>query len=73
MIGIFKPVDEEQFAPNNPRSYEGSFGSQTFRQGVLSGESTIREVCAYLLDHGGFSSVPATSLVCISKDYMHKR
>ena len=72
-IGVFKPVDEEQFAPNNPRDYQGTFGSKTFRSGVLSGEATVREVAAYLLDHENFSSVPPTSLICISKEVMHKK
>ena len=62
-IGIFKPVDEEPFAPNNPRGNSGPFGSQTFRPGVLSGESCIREVAAYLLDHHNFSGVPYTTFV----------
>lgn len=29
-IAIFKPIDEEAFAPNNPRGHEGKFGSETF-------------------------------------------
>ena len=62
-VCIFKPIDEEPFAPNNPRGHIGPFGSQTFRPGVLSGESCIREVAAYLIDRKGFSSVPATTFV----------
>jgi hypothetical protein len=62
-IAIFKALDEEPFAPNNPREHQGPFGSPTFRPGVLSGESCIREVAAYLLDHGGFSGVPPTTFV----------
>ena len=45
---------------------KGNFGSQTCRPGVKSGESTIREVAAYLLDSQKgehFSGVPTTSLV----------
>lgn len=63
-IAVFKPIDEEQRAPNNPRGYVGNFNEATFRQGVLSGEATIREVAAYLLDYetGNFSDVPTTSL-----------
>jgi len=45
---------------------KGLFGSETCRPGVKSGEATIREVAAYMLDHGGFSGVPATGLVEIS-------
>lgn len=62
-VAIFKPIDEEPFAPNNPRGHEGPFGSPTFRPGVLSGESCIREVAAYLMDHGRFAGVPPTTLV----------
>jgi hypothetical protein len=61
--GVFKPIDEEPFAPRNPREMKGKFGSDTCRPGVKSGESTIREVAAYLLDHQGFSGVPPTTLV----------
>lgn len=47
----------------------GLFGSDTCRSSIKSGESTLREVAAYLLDHDGFSGVPATSLVqLIHKD-----
>ena len=67
-VAVFKPIDEEQFAPNNPRDFRGPFGSSTFRPGILSGESTIREIAAYLLDHGNFSGVPTTQLVSISHD-----
>lgn len=50
-IAVFKPIDEEPFAPFNPRGMTGPFGSDTCRAGVKSGESTLREVAAYLLDH----------------------
>lgn len=62
-VAVFKPIDEEPYAPNNPRDLKGLFGSSTCRNGVKSGESTLREVAAYLLDHDGFAGVPATSLV----------
>ena len=64
-LAIFKPIDEEQFAPNNPRDFKGPFGSSTFRPGVISGESTVREIAAYLLDHEHFSGVPQTHLISI--------
>jgi hypothetical protein len=67
-IAVFKPIDEEAFAPNNPRDHVGPFGSKTFRVGVLSGESCIREVAAFLLDYKGFSGVPPTTLVATSHD-----
>lgn len=62
-VAIFKPIDEECYAPNNPRGFEAPFGSPTTRPGVLSGESCIREVAAYLLDHNHFAGVPATTFV----------
>lgn len=62
-LAVFKPIDEEAFAPNNPRDHVGPFGSMSFRAGVLSGEACIREVAAYLLDKDGFSGVPPTTMV----------
>ena len=67
-LAIFKPIDEEAFAPNNPRGHEGPFGSSTFRAGVLSGESCVREAAAYLLDKDGFSGVPPTTMVEVTND-----
>lgn len=67
-VAVFKPIDEEPNAPFNPRGMEGQFGSDTCRAGVKSGESTLREVAAYLMDHEGFSGVPATSLVELRHD-----
>ena len=57
-IAVFKPIDEEQFAPNNPRGFSGDFGDATFRIGVRSGEATVRELAAFLVDREGFSGVP---------------
>jgi hypothetical protein len=59
-VAIFKPIDEEAYAPHNPRGYIGQFGQTSFRSGVLSGEGVIREVASYLMDHSHFSSVPPT-------------
>ena len=65
-VAYWKPIDEEPFAPNNPRGMQAPFGSETCRPGVKSGESTLREVLAYLLDHQGFAGVPPTALVEMS-------
>ncbi len=63
-ISVFKPADEEPYAENNPRGYIRQPGQDMFlREGVLPGEACIREVAAFLLDHGGFSGVPMTTLV----------
>eukprot|EP00586_Coscinodiscus_wailesii_P013705 CAMPEP_0172494162 /NCGR_PEP_ID=MMETSP1066-20121228/39649_1 /TAXON_ID=671091 /ORGANISM="Coscinodiscus wailesii, Strain CCMP2513" /LENGTH=462 /DNA_ID=CAMNT_0013264903 /DNA_START=139 /DNA_END=1523 /DNA_ORIENTATION=- len=69
-VAVFKPADEEPYAENNPRGYvatkgEGSETTTTttsLREGIRPGESCLREVAAYLLDHGGFSGVPMTTL-----------
>ncbi len=68
-LAVFKPIDEECFAPNNPRQFRGNFGDATFRQGVKSGESTLREYAAYLIDSKGFSAVPTTIVAEIDAQY----
>lgn len=60
---VFKPADEEPYAPNNPRGHRSSHNGEGMRKGTRAGEGATREVAAYLLDHGGFAGVPATSLV----------
>jgi hypothetical protein len=60
---IFKPLDEEAFAPHNPRSYCAPLGTPGFRAGVLSGEAGYREVAAYLSDSNSTRIVPLTGLV----------
>jgi hypothetical protein len=63
-ISIFKPADEEPYAENNPRGYLQQAGQNMFlREGIVPGEACIREVAAFMLDHGGFSGVPMTTLV----------
>eukprot|EP00331_Platyophrya_macrostoma_P032801 CAMPEP_0176437752 /NCGR_PEP_ID=MMETSP0127-20121128/18831_1 /TAXON_ID=938130 /ORGANISM="Platyophrya macrostoma, Strain WH" /LENGTH=594 /DNA_ID=CAMNT_0017821483 /DNA_START=213 /DNA_END=1996 /DNA_ORIENTATION=- len=72
-IGIFKPVDEEPFAPNNPKGYQGKLGSQGFRRGILSGEAASREVAAYLIDEKEFFGVPPTTFVEVVHPYFGNR
>ncbi len=66
VIGIFKPFDEEPFAPNNQKGYVGNFGSQSFRRGIYSGEATIREVAAYVLDRKNIFGIPPTTFIELS-------
>jgi len=62
-VAVFKPADEEPFAENNPRGYIKHIDSdESLREGILPGEACLREVAAFLLDHGGFSGVPMTTL-----------
>lgn len=44
----------------------GQFGAPTLRDGVLAGESTIRELAAFLLDSDNFSGVPETALALVN-------
>jgi hypothetical protein len=79
-LAVFKPGDEEPYAPNNPRGYVSSSSSSSstgassnghnaedggmyMRAGIKPGEACLREVAVSLLDKGGFSSVPKTTLV----------
>ncbi|OII75996.1 phosphatidylinositol 3- and 4-kinase family protein [Cryptosporidium andersoni] len=65
VVAMFKPLDEEAFAPNNPRGYQGKLGQQGFRSGVLSGEGASREVATAIWDgyYHGFAGVPETTLL----------
>lgn len=71
-VAIFKPIDEEAFAPNNQKGYTGKFGQESFRKGILSGEGSIREVAAYLLDKNNYFHVPETTFVEISHPSFNK-
>jgi hypothetical protein len=71
-IAIFKPFDEEPFAPNNQKGYVNKFGSETFRKGILSGEGSIREFAAYALDNKKKFDVPPTTFVEVSHHSFNK-
>lgn len=71
-VAIVKPTDEEPFAPNNPKGYVGrSLGQPGLKRTVRVGETGVREVAAYLLDHKGFAKVPPTVLVKVSHHAFH--
>uniref|UniRef100_A0A0C9QX37 1-phosphatidylinositol 4-kinase n=2 Tax=Wollemia nobilis TaxID=56998 RepID=A0A0C9QX37_9CONI len=66
-IAIVKPTDEEPFAPNNPKGFVGKIlGQPGLKRSIRVGETGVREVAAYLLDHEEFAKVPPTVLVKIS-------
>ena len=56
LLACFKPRDDEPGARNNPNI-------KSMRDGVLPGEAAEREAAAFVLDWGGFCSVPGTLLV----------
>ncbi|XP_061369951.1 phosphatidylinositol 4-kinase gamma 1 [Gastrolobium bilobum] len=63
-IAVAKPVDEEPLAFNNPKgSGCQMLGLPGLKGSIRIGETGIRELAAYLLDHGGFAGVPPTALV----------
>uniref|UniRef100_A0A0D9XET0 1-phosphatidylinositol 4-kinase n=1 Tax=Leersia perrieri TaxID=77586 RepID=A0A0D9XET0_9ORYZ len=66
-VAIVKPTDEEPFAPNNPKGFVGkTLGLPGLKRSVRVGETGLREVAAYLLDHDNFANVPPTMLVKIT-------
>jgi len=69
IVAVFKPADQEPYAPNNPRGYQGQLGTPGVRPGYVSGEANAREVAAYILDWRGGASVPPTARVEICNDF----
>lgn len=61
-IAVFKPHDEEQGMPNNPKDHVGT-GVHGLREHFKPGQGCLRELAAYIMDVGHFSSVPITTLV----------
>ncbi|KAI4348566.1 hypothetical protein L6164_009275 [Bauhinia variegata] len=66
-IAVAKPADEEPLALNNPKGLRGRMlGQPGLKRSIRIGETGIRELAAYFLDHEGFAAVPPTALVNIS-------
>lgn len=67
IIAVAKPIDEEPLAFNNPKGFAGLVAGQPgLKRSVRVGETGIRELAAYLLDHDGYAGVPPTALVKMS-------
>ncbi|OMO64280.1 hypothetical protein CCACVL1_21887 [Corchorus capsularis] len=74
-VAVFKPIDEEPLAVNNPRNLPVSDDGEGLKKGTRVGEGAFREVAAYILDHPknerrtsygdekGFAGVPPTALI----------
>ncbi|XP_015699254.1 phosphatidylinositol 4-kinase gamma 4 [Oryza brachyantha] len=72
-VAVFKPVNEEPMAKDNPNGYPLSSDGEGLKRGTRVGEGAFREVAAYILDHPisgyracdehGFAGVPPTVLV----------
>nr|CAD1843429.1 unnamed protein product [Ananas comosus var. bracteatus] len=50
-VAVFKPIDEEPMAENNPRGLPLSTDGEGLKRGTRVGEGALREVAAYILDH----------------------
>jgi len=63
-VAVFKPHDEEQGMPNNPknRTGDGAYGA-AMREHFKPGYGCIREWATYVMDVGNFAGVPPTLLV----------
>ncbi|KAL5160818.1 Phosphatidylinositol 4-kinase gamma 4 [Glycine soja] len=83
-ISVFKPIDEEPMAVNNPRGLPFSEDGEGLKKGTTVGQGAFREVAAYILDHPmsgrrslfgdekGFAGVPPTVMVkCLHKGFNH--
>lgn len=81
-VAVFKPIDEEPMAINNPRGLPLSSNGEGLKKGTRVGEGALREVAAYILDHPlngrrslmgddvGFSGVPPTVMVkCLNEGF----
>ncbi|KAL5192632.1 Phosphatidylinositol 4-kinase gamma 3 [Glycine soja] len=82
-VSVFKPIDEEPMAINNPRGLPVSEDGEGLKKGTRVGQGALREVAAYILDHprkgprsyynneeGGFAGVPPTVMVkCLDKGF----
>jgi hypothetical protein len=83
-VSVFKPLDEEPMAVNNPRGLPLSSDGEGLKKGTRVGEGAFREVAAYILDHPesgrrslfggskGFAGVPSTLMIkCLHKGFNH--
>jgi hypothetical protein len=84
IVSVFKPIDEEPMAVNNPRGLPLSTDGEGLKKGTEVGGGALREVAAYLLDHPqsghrsyngdelGFAGVPPTTMVkCLHGGFNH--
>ncbi|TMW98367.1 hypothetical protein EJD97_004143 [Solanum chilense] len=83
-VAVFKPIDEEPMAVNNPQGLPLSVNGEGLKKGTKVGEGGFRECAAYILDHPksgrrslsgelkGFAGVPPTTFVrCLHKGFSH--
>ena len=74
IVAVFKPHDEEQGMPNNPRNRtgDGAFGLG-LRDNFKPGYGCIREWATFQCDVNGFVGVPPTLLVnCLHPEFSNR-
>lgn len=69
-VAVFKPHDEEQGMPKNPKDHVGT-GANGLREHFVPGQGCLRELAAYIMDVRHFSSVPTTTLVHCEHPVFH--
>ncbi|KAL5994693.1 hypothetical protein ACLOJK_024746 [Asimina triloba] len=70
-VAVVKPIDIP-LSMNNPKGIAGwMLGQSGMRHPLRVSKTCVREVAAFLLDHGGFSGVPPTTLIKISHVAFH--
>ncbi|GLT77000.1 hypothetical protein SLA2020_486290 [Shorea laevis] len=74
-VSVFKPIDEEPLAVNNPQGLPPSLDGEGLKKGTRVGEGAVKEIAAYVLDYPkgglptlfgdekGFAGVPPTVLI----------
>ncbi|WCJ28895.1 Phosphatidylinositol 4-kinase gamma 4 [Euphorbia peplus] len=85
-VSVFKPIDEEPMALNNPQGLPLSVNGEGLKKGTCVGGGALREVAAFLLDHPksgprlfwdnqkGFAGVPPTLMIkCLHKGFNHPK
>ncbi|XP_010544835.1 PREDICTED: phosphatidylinositol 4-kinase gamma 4-like [Tarenaya hassleriana] len=85
-VAVFKPIDEEPMAVNNPHGLPTSLNGEGLKKGTKVGEGALREVAAYILDHPkggrrslsgeerGFAGVPPTTMIkCLHHGFNHPK
>eukprot|EP00475_Leptophrys_vorax_P016598 TRINITY_DN2306_c0_g1_i1.p1 TRINITY_DN2306_c0_g1~~TRINITY_DN2306_c0_g1_i1.p1 ORF type:complete len:462 (-),score=126.97 TRINITY_DN2306_c0_g1_i1:52-1437(-) len=66
-FGIFKPADEEAFAPENKKEKIGVLNDESpLKSGALVGDAFRKEVAAYVLDHNHRAGVPETKFTSLA-------
>jgi hypothetical protein len=69
LIAVWKPSDEEAFAPHNPRAFvadPATDDTALMRKGIPAGEAAIREAAAFVIDRG-LARCPPTVMVKVRK------